>query len=84
MVLGEEIRSIDREEIMSKLPFTPPFKVVHDYPSGDDAYIIDSAGNIPIEVSQWVDDDFARHHEAMILICNALNKEFPTITEDEH
>ena len=61
----------------SRLPFTPPFRVISEYRCGTDAHVVDAAGNIIIEASTWVSDPETTHKAAMMLIVDALNNYFP-------
>lgn len=65
----------------SRLPFTPPFRVISEYRCGTDAHVVDAAGNIIIEVSTWVSNPEANHKAAMLLIVDALNEKFPENAE---
>lgn len=67
----------------SRLPFTPPFRVISEYRCGTDAHVVDAAGNIIIESSTWVSDPETNHLAAMMLIVDALNNYFPENDQTE-
>lgn len=37
---------------LSRLPFSPPFRVISEFQCGTDAHIVDSAGNIIVARSE--------------------------------
>lgn len=61
----------------SRLPFTPPFRLISEFRCGTDAHVVDAAGNIVIETSTWVSNPEINHKAAMLLIVDALNEKFP-------
>lgn len=65
------------DRLVRVLPFVPPFRVISEYRCGTDAHIVDDAGNIIVESSQWVSSPERKHKLAMGLICDALNSKFP-------